>query len=191
MSELVRRNYSSSAPVIGNGSGPGRVERRAIRDIETWGNVTRAADIEEGKHVANRIDVVDAVAAHASERHADLIRYQRDLAAGDAGIELELAPLRASALRKVMSMQERLYGVLSVAMLPLLAVVPVALVIALVILGVVEYRASHPTPREVARDTVRKIDAVVDQTMADMARHVARGGRRSPRANSVFDYWMR
>lgn len=108
MGELVRRG--GYAPAGYGDHWPSRSEARAIREIEGRGAVERQADIEQGRRAANRIDVINAVGGHASERHADLIRYQREIAAGDAGIELELAPIRGAVLRKSVGMIERLYG---------------------------------------------------------------------------------
>lgn len=112
MANIVRAIAQSSAPVIGDGHGSSRVERRTLRYIETQSNIAQAADVAEGKQVANRAKVVNAVAAHISESHVELVHHQQDIAAGDAGIELELAAIRAVALRKNMSMLNGMYGVL-------------------------------------------------------------------------------
>jgi hypothetical protein len=111
MGELATRG-SYYTPDIRRQTGAERRASLAIRGLEAEGRVRRAADIEVGRRAANQIDVVNAVGAHASERHADFVRYQRDLAAGDAGIELELAPIRGAVLRKSVGTIDRLFGVL-------------------------------------------------------------------------------
>lgn len=108
--ELVRRG--GNAPAGYGDHWPSRSEARAISKIEGRGAVERRADIEYGRRIANRMDVTAAVAGHAMERAEGLIRYRRDLAAGDPDIEVELMPFQRAASRKMLSMQEGMFGVL-------------------------------------------------------------------------------
>jgi hypothetical protein len=108
MRELVRR--SGYAPAGYGDHWPSRSEERAISEIEGRGMLQRRQDIEAGRRTANRVDVVAALAGHTMERAEGLIRYRRDLAAGDPDIELGLLPFQQAAFRKMLSLNHNLYG---------------------------------------------------------------------------------
>ena len=107
MGELVQRG--SYTPVLGGGR-PNRPLQKEMQRVQGQGELTRLLHVEEGKCAANQVDVVAAVVAHSSERLVEVIQHQRDLASGDAGVELELTALRAVGTRKIGGIIGGLFG---------------------------------------------------------------------------------
>jgi hypothetical protein len=82
----------------------------AQRQLETRGELARAADAEHARIVGNRITLAAAVGVHTMRRAVDVVEATRDLAQGDPDTELVLMAIRNTTLRKMNRLQSDLFG---------------------------------------------------------------------------------
>ena len=82
----------------------------ARHQLETNGELARAADTERARIVGNRVDLAAAVGVHTMRRAVDVVEAARDLAHGDPETELALMPFRNATLRSMNRLQSDLFG---------------------------------------------------------------------------------